>query len=247
VRYLIVSDIHANWEALQGVLAASAGLYDEILCCGDLVDYCASPNEICDWAKQECSAVIRGNHDKACCGMDDIDDYNPLAQAAVRWTMSTLTEENFEYLRNLAQGPKWIDETFQLVHGSPYHEDEYLLNVQEIIRARQVMECPLVFFGHTHLPCIMHFHEDRGMYIPAAQPYEDTTSITLEPGDYYLINPGSVGQPRDRDWRAAFVIYDKTARTVTMRRVPYDLAGAQERIRSSGLPLTLAERLARGA
>ena len=89
MRYLIVSDIHANLEGLRAVLAANKGLYDQILCCGDFVDYCASPNEVCDWARENCEVVIRGNHDKACCGLDDTDDYNPLAQAAVKWTMGS--------------------------------------------------------------------------------------------------------------------------------------------------------------
>lgn len=120
VRYLIVSDIHANLEGLNAILAANEGLYDQILCCGDFVDYCASPNEVCDWARTHCEVVIRGNHDKACCGLDDTDDYNPLAQAAVQWTMGQLTPENLEWLRMLPQGPVWIEDKFQLVHGSPY-------------------------------------------------------------------------------------------------------------------------------
>jgi predicted phosphodiesterase len=246
VRYLIVSDIHANLEALRAVVTASAGSFDRILCCGDFVDYCASPNEICEWARKNCDAVIRGNHDKACCGLDDTDDYNPLAQAAVRWTMSALTRENLEWLRMLPQGPRWIEETFQLVHGSPYHEDEYLLDAHEIIRARQVMQCTLVFFGHTHLQCAMRFHESEGSMLPVVQPNQDSITFELVPGDYYLINPGSVGQPRDRDWRAGFAIYDKEAGTVTLKRIEYDISGAQERVRQSGLPVMLAERLARG-
>ncbi len=246
MRYLIVSDIHANLEGLRAVLAANEGLYDEILCCGDFVDYCANPNEICEWARENCAAVIRGNHDKACCGLDDTDDYNPLAQAAVAWTMGQLTAENLEWLRNLPQGPLWIENKFQLVHGSPYHEDEYLLDVGEIIRARQTMEAQLVFFGHTHLQGAIRFHGDQGMMLPTVTAEEETVLLELDPEDYYLINPGSVGQPRDRDWRASCALYDSEKHRVLLRRIPYDIAGAQQRIRASGLPPMLAERLARG-
>ncbi len=246
MRYLIVSDIHANLEGLNAVLEANEGLYDQILSCGDFVDYCASPNEVCNWARTHCEVVIRGNHDKACCGLDDTDDYNPLAQAAVQWTMGQLTPENLEWLRMLPQGPVWIEDKFQLVHGSPYHEDEYLLDAQEIIRARQVMQTPLVFFGHTHLQCAIRFHGDQGTMLPTVGAEEDGTLIQLEPGDFYLINPGSVGQPRDRDWRASCALYDSTENRVLLRRIPYDIRGAQQKVRDSGLPPMLAERLSRG-
>lgn len=246
MRYLIVSDIHANLQALEAVIAANEGLYDRILCCGDFVDYCASPNEVCDWSRESCDMVIRGNHDKACCGLDDTDDYNPLAQAAVVWTKGTLTAKNLEWLRNLPKGPVWVEERFQLVHGSPFDEDEYLLDVHEIIRARENMQCPLVFFGHTHLQCGFRFHEEQGMVLPTVTPQESASLITIEPGDYYLINPGSVGQPRDRDWRAACALYDSEKGNILLRRIEYDVEAAQRRIRESGLPPMLADRLGRG-
>jgi diadenosine tetraphosphatase ApaH/serine/threonine PP2A family protein phosphatase len=157
-----------------------------------------------------------------------------------------LTPENLEWLRMLPQGPVWIEDKFQLVHGSPYHEDEYLLDAQEIIRARQVMQTPLVFFGHTHLQCAIRFHGDQGTMLPTVGAEEDGTLIQLEPGDFYLINPGSVGQPRDRDWRASCALYDSTENRVLLRRIPYDIRGAQQKVRDSGLPPMLAERLSRG-
>lgn len=246
MRYLIVSDIHANLEGLEAVLAANQGLYDQILCCGDFVDYCASPNEICDWARENCAVVIRGNHDKACCGLDDTDDYNPLAQAAVQWTMTQLRPDNVEWLRNLPRGPVWVEDKFQLVHGSPFDEDEYLLDVAEYVRARQSMEAKLIFFGHTHLQGAVRFHADQGMMLPSVGPDEETVLVEIDPEDYYLINPGSAGQPRDRDWRVGCVLYDSEKDRAVLRRVPYDLLAAQRRIRDSGLPPMLADRLARG-
>jgi diadenosine tetraphosphatase ApaH/serine/threonine PP2A family protein phosphatase len=246
VRYLIVSDIHANLEGLNAVLAANSGLYDQILCCGDFVDYGASPNEICDWARANCAAVIRGNHDKACCGLDNTDDYNPLAQAAVIWTMKTLTPANTEWLRGLPKGPVWIEDSFQLVHGSPYDEDEYLLDVPEIIRARQSMQAPLVFFGHTHLQGAVQFQGEQGGVIPAVPGNESAKVVQIQPGSYYLVNPGSTGQPRDRDWRAGCALYDSLTKELVLRRVEYDVAGAQRRIVEAGLPPALADRLSRG-
>lgn len=246
MRYLIVTDIHANLEALNAVLAANVGLYDQIVCCGDFVDYGADPNAICDWARRECATVIRGNHDKACCGLDSTDDYNPLAQAAVVWTMRTLTPENLEWLRVLPMGPVWVEQKFQLVHGSPYDEDEYLLEIPEIIRSRQVMEAPIVFFGHTHLQGAIHFHEDQGSVLPTIGPNETAKVFTIQPGDYYLINPGSVGQPRDRDWRAGCALYDTATGEMVLRRIEYDIANAQRKIVEAGLPPALADRLSRG-
>lgn len=233
-------------EALHAVLDNAAGQYDRIINCGDFVDYAASPNEVVDWARTYCSAVIRGNHDKACCGLDSTEDYNPLAKAAVSWTMTELRPDNLEWLRVLPQGPSSIDGLFQIVHGSPYHEDEYLLEAFEVFRSREYMQLPLVFFGHTHLQIGFQFRAGEGMVLAPVPADQREIVWDLIEGDYYLINPGSVGQPRDRDWRAAYAIYDSDERRVTLRRIEYDLAGAQRRILNAGLPPMLADRLSRG-
>jgi diadenosine tetraphosphatase ApaH/serine/threonine PP2A family protein phosphatase len=228
------------------VLDHASGQYDRIVNCGDFVDYGASPNEVVDWSRTYCAAVIRGNHDKACCGMDSTDDYNPLAKAAVSWTMTELRPDNLEWLRALPQGPMTIDGQFQIVHGSPFHEDEYLLEAFEVFRAREHMQLPLVFFGHTHLQIGFQFRGGEGMVLAPVPPDQREVAWDLIEGDYYLINPGSVGQPRDRDWRAAYALYDSDLRRVTLRRIEYDLAGAQRRILEAGLPPMLADRLSRG-
>jgi predicted phosphodiesterase len=118
VRYLILSDIHANWEALETVLDRATGKYDEVLCCGDLIGYGADPNAVCDWCRAHVKVVVRGNHDKASVGLEDLEWFNPVAKAAALWTQAALTPENAEYVRNLPQGPITMD-GFQIIHGSP--------------------------------------------------------------------------------------------------------------------------------
>ena len=127
MRYLILSDIHANWEALQAVLQSAAGRYDQIVCLGDVVGYGADPNAVTEWVRGHVKEVIRGNHDKACCGLEDTITFNPVARRAAEWTMTTLTPDNREYLRGLARGPMEVD-GFLMVHGSVLDEDEYLID-----------------------------------------------------------------------------------------------------------------------
>jgi predicted phosphodiesterase len=122
VRYLILSDIHSNWEALEAVLADAGGSFDEALCCGDLVGYGADPNRVVEWVRSNVRIVVRGNHDKGCAGLEDLDWFNPIARSAAQWTAAVLAPENLEYLRNLPKGPIPLD-SFQILHGSPLDED----------------------------------------------------------------------------------------------------------------------------
>jgi diadenosine tetraphosphatase ApaH/serine/threonine PP2A family protein phosphatase len=242
VRYLIVSDLHANREALDAVLQRAAGRYDQAICCGDLVGYGADPNPVVDWVRANCSVTVRGNHDKACTGLDDLEWFNPVARAAAVWTQENLTPENAEWTRALPHGPVVVDD-FQVVHGSPFDEDEYVLAADEAGQAFGYLERRLAFFGHTHVQGGFIWNQSRVEIIPRTAPRSDRQVMEIDPGCAYLINPGSLGQPRDGDPRAAYALYDSGAEMLTYFRVPYDIETAQRKIRDAGLPDILAERL----
>jgi predicted phosphodiesterase len=245
VRYLILSDIHANWEALEAVLGHARNAYDAVLCCGDLVGYGADPNPVVDWARAHVSAIVRGNHDKSCSGMEDLEWFNPVARGAALWTAGVLTPENLAYLRALPKGPVVV-ETFQILHGSPVDEDEYLVSAHAVSSLRDRLETEVSFFGHTHSQGGFLCHRNGVRRLGFPQPEEDRLTLALEHGAAYLVNPGSVGQPRDGDPRAGYALYDPAARLVEYRRVPYDIAGAQKKILAAGLPEILAMRLETG-
>jgi predicted phosphodiesterase len=246
VRYLVLSDIHANWEAVEAVMADTAGSYDQILCCGDLVGYGADPNRVVEWVRENCSAVVRGNHDKACTGQEDLEWFNPVARDAALWTMKTLTPENAAYTRDLAKGPLTIGSSFQIVHGSPFDEDEYVLAPGEAENAFAYMETRVEFFGHTHVQGGFIWNHSRVEILPRMGPRSKNLRMAIDPECGYMVNPGSIGQPRDGDPRAAYAIYDDAGGFVTYRRVEYDIAGAQKKIRGAGLPSILADRLSAG-
>jgi diadenosine tetraphosphatase ApaH/serine/threonine PP2A family protein phosphatase len=245
MRYLILSDIHANWEGLETVLRHAEGQYDEILCGGDLVGYCADPNAVVDWARRHVTAVVRGNHDKACTGLDDLDWFNPVARAAALWTQAQLTPENLEYLRKLPRGPLRVGQ-FQLLHGSPLDEDEYLINSHDVRQIGSYVECPLAFFGHTHVQGGFFWHSNGVKRIKQTPPDQEEQTVELLTDMVCLANPGSVGQPRDGDPRAAYLLYCPDEPVLVYRRVAYDVEKAQEKIRKAGLPEPLAARLAAG-
>lgn len=242
MRYLILSDIHSNWEALEAVLADARRDYDEALCCGDLVGYGADPNRVLEWARAALRLVVRGNHDKASAGLEDLDWFNPIARSAAEWTAAALTPENLEYLRSLPKGPVALD-SFQILHGSPLDEDEYLLTPSEAAQEAPYLDREISFFGHTHYQGGFFCHRNGVRRIPQLLPDESRAVLALEHNAAYLINPGSTGQPRDGDPRAAYVIYVPEDRTVEYRRVAYDIARAQAKIRAAGLPEILADRL----
>ncbi len=245
MRYLIVSDIHANWEALQAVLENAAGLYDEILCCGDLIGYGADPNAVVDWCRSNVQAVVRGNHDKASVGLEDLEWFNPVAKAAALWTQGALSAENAEYVRNLPKGPMTVG-NFQIVHGSPLDEDEYMIGASEAAQLFSYLSTSVAFFGHTHLQGGFIWNHSRIETIDKPGAAERRMTIEIDPDCAYMINPGSVGQPRDADARASFVIYEPEAGSVMYYRYPYDVEKAQNKILEAGLPPLLAERLSVG-
>ena len=253
MRILLLSDIHSNLEALTAVLAAAPG-HDAVWNLGDLVGYGANPNEVIDRARDAGTVFVRGNHDKACSGMGGIEDFNPIAGRAARWTSCVLTREHTEWLSQIPAGPIMPDgPEVSCVHGSPLDEDEYLLTVRDAWMPLTRATTRINFFGHTHMQG--GFATNGEEWFRLSPQYDSRNGfvdyeLPLRNGARYLINPGSVGQPRDGDWRAAFAIYESEeggeGPRVTFYRAPYDVKQAQERIVAAGLPDRLATRLRDG-
>jgi predicted phosphodiesterase len=245
VRFLILSDIHANWEAIEAVDRHAKGQYDQILCCGDIVGYGADPDAAVEWVRENVSIVVRGNHDKACAGLEDLEWFNPVARAAALWTQAAAKPASLEYLRGLAQGPELVN-GFQILHGSPVDEDEYLLDEDDAQRVIPYLDSRISFFGHSHVQGGFLCHRNGVKAIAGVGSKWSQKELELDPDSFYLINPGSVGQPRDGDPRASYVLYDATQRLVTYERVEYDVPVAQRKIIEAGLPELLALRLETG-
>jgi diadenosine tetraphosphatase ApaH/serine/threonine PP2A family protein phosphatase len=243
MRYLILSDIHANLEALDATLAA-ANNWDRVLVLGDLIGYGADPNAVVERVRALPDATfIRGNHDKVGAGLASVDGFNHLARQAITWTAAALTPESRAWVAALAEGPLVIDELTEICHGAPFDEDVYIFDDLDARRAFRVLQRPLCLFGHTHVPAIFRFDGDLQMIGP---PRGDTSTLTLENDVKYLVNVGAVGQPRDGDPRAAFGILDTGTRELTVKRATYDVGAAQAKILAAGLPEVLAQRLAVG-
>ena len=253
MRALILSDIHGNLEALNAVLDAATalpGAFEELWNLGDVVGYGGSPNQVIDRLRPLATINVRGNHDRVCGGLTSSLGFNPIARAAALWTNQELTPENLIWLNELPQGPLYPTQPdVSCVHGSPLNEDQYILSVRDAWAPLQQMTVQLTFFGHTHLQGGFSqeaeaWHALRPLYRTRNKPESWTITITGE--THHLINPGSVGQPRDTDWRAAFALFDTEARTITYHRTPYDLTASQGRILMAGLPERLAARLREG-
>ena len=246
MRYLILTDIHANLEALEACLAdAAARGYDRTLCLGDVVGYGADPNPVIARIQElHPQAIVRGNHDKVACGIDQAEGFNSVAKSAARWTLEMLTPVNRVWLAALPRGPIQIDDLAEICHGSPFDEDAYIFDELDAARALKASSRPLCLFGHTHCPAAFELANDGIDSVgpgPSAQ-----NRVVLTPGSKHLINPGSVGQPRDGDARAAYAILDEEQRAVELFRVEYALEEAQDKIVRAGLPEVLAQRLAIG-
>lgn len=245
MRFLILSDLHANWEALSAVLEDAKGEFDKIICCGDLVGYNPDPVSVVVWAAQNCSAVVRGNHDKACADSEELDWFNPVARQSIQWTVSQLSQKQIQYLAGLPQGPVTVDQ-FQICHGAPLDEDEYLISPADVEPQVDYLDAPLTFFGHTHLQGGFLCHRRSVKQISKVPAEEREQTVMIEPHYSYLINPGSVGQPRDGDPRAAYALYDTSQSYVLLRRVSYPVNETLNKILQAGLPEKLATRLLRG-
>lgn len=246
MQYLILSDMHANAEALSAVLRrVRRKRFDATIVLGDLVGYGAQPNEVVETIRGMTGTVwtVRGNHDKVVAGIDDGSQFNHAALAAARWTAEKLSSANLRYVRELPAGPVVLPGGFWISHGSPFDEDQYLLSIFDAWDVFVRFDFELAFFGHTHIPSVF---VSRGDETQVALLRGATGTLQLEAGSRYLINPGSVGQPRDRDPRAAYMTYDSERRVVRWYRIDYAIERARRRILRAGLPRTLAERLALG-
>jgi diadenosine tetraphosphatase ApaH/serine/threonine PP2A family protein phosphatase len=250
VRILILSDIHANLEALEACLAA-APPHDRVFNLGDIVGYGANPNEVTERSRELGTVFVRGNHDKACSGVTSLEDFNPIAGLAVLWTRQKLKPDNLSFLHDLPSGPISPVEGLQCVHGSPRDEDEYVLMRRDAYSILGRAAAPVTFFGHTHVQGGFWIDDETDEEGGLELKYKSRIglqqlTVELRETGKYMINPGSIGQPRDGDPRAAFLVYDTEERAVTFFRVPYDIAAAQEKIFAAGLPERLAIRLEEG-
>lgn len=243
MRYAVFSDIHSNLEAYEAVLAdCSKEKLDKYFCGGDIVGYGADPHACIAKTRGLNTVTVAGNHDWAAAGLTDLNNFNPNAKAAVLWTAQALDKEEKGYLKGLKVLHR---DDFTMVHGSPNRPEdfEYIFGLNHaysaFLRMREE-DAHICFVGHTHAAGI--FVEDQKGYIT----YDSWPEARLEDNRRYIINTGSVGQPRDSDPRAAYCMYDTIAKVVHIKRVKYDVEAAQQKIIKAGLPRILAERLSLG-
>jgi diadenosine tetraphosphatase ApaH/serine/threonine PP2A family protein phosphatase len=250
MRYAVLSDIHGNLEALTAVLEAlAAERIDRLLCLGDIVGYGADPGACLERLTAAQAVSVSGNHERGCLGTLDLDWFNETTQAALLWTRAQLGFADLDTLRRLpltaSEGP------FTLVHGTLRHPArfEYLIEAGQAIETLTICRTLMCCVGHTHVPFFLEYDRSQRRMSRVLTRPEELTDVPFEDDAAtrrYLLNPGSVGQPRDGDPRASVAIVDIDARRVSIRRVPYDVAAAQRKIRQAGLPEFLSDRLAIG-
>jgi len=240
VRYAVLSDVHGNLEALRAVLADVADCTDAVFCLGDVVGYGADPAACVDLVGERCHAVVAGNHERAVAGQLDLDWFNPYARAAAEWTRERLDDDAGAWLGALPLVREVEDAT--LVHASPAAPDEweYLVSAEDGFAAFGAFGTRVCFVGHSHIPRVW----SSGSWGRDWEPHP--REIAVEAGRRYIVNVGSVGQPRDRDPRAAYVLWDTDRRRIAVRRILYDVGAARAKIVAAGLPRFLADRLGDG-
>ena len=248
MRYLILADIHANDAAFAAVMNSTRRKrWDKAVCLGDIVGYAAEVNQTVERLRSIKPLVaIRGNHDKVCSGVEGaarLAKFSRFARTAAEWTAQKLTRPNRRYLSRLPQGPQMVDEAFAIAHGSPLDEDAYIFSDLDAMRVFRNTDFPICFFGHSHFPVVFSWDGSEVTMEPATPP---EFRLKLEPTKRYLINPGSVGQPRDRCPLSSFATYNSESRILRIHRIRYDIATTQENILNAGLPAPLAHRLAVG-
>ncbi len=243
MRILLISDIHANLVALNTVITA-AGDFDRIWCLGDVVGYGPEPNECIETLRAHDFLCLAGNHDWAVMDKLDLREFNPDARRAALWTRSGLNPASLEWLRALPERVPTQAEKFTLVHGSPrYPIWEYVLTPAVARINFDHFETPICLMGHTHVPVV--FTKDPERQTVLAEPLIEASPLSLDAGRM-MINPGSVGQPRDGDRRASYAVLDTDAMTLTHYRVEYDIVATQAKMEHAGLPARLIVRLSYG-
>lgn len=237
MRYAVLSDVHSNLEALDAAFALIRD-DDAVLCLGDIVGYGPNPNECVEKIRARATATVLGNHDVAAIDDFGLAYFNPAAREAMKWTQGVLSAENRGWLDEL--GYEFRMPEFLLVHGAPVNYFEYILDKAAAARAFAATDAPIIFIGHTHIAEIYALHPDGTIDHTHLQQGGE---VPLREGVRYLVNVGSVGQPRDLNPRASFGFYDTVARTITVQRFDYPIASVQAKIASVHLPDALARRL----
>jgi predicted phosphodiesterase len=248
MRILVLSDIHANITALAAALDAVDGKWERVVCLGDVVGYGPDPNEVTSKIRELGARTIRGNHDKAATDQMATHDFNPVAKAAVDWTRSHLSPDNLKWLAELPSGPLESD-NIVLVHGAFQDEDEYVFTPAQALEGLLDSTGTITFFGHTHHQggfSYENFNSHLEILNIHPRPSEPFAALRIEPKRRYLLNPGSIGQPRDGDPRAGFAIADLEHNVVEFWRIPYDISEVQARMRAARLPEPLVQRLVVG-
>jgi len=240
VRYAVVSDIHGNLESLS-IALSRVQPNDGLLCLGDTVGYGPNPNECIALIRERATVTILGNHDVAAIDNFGVQYFNPAAREALHWTQSVLTAENAQWLDGLAYEFRMPD--FLMVHGAPVNYFEYIMDKEAAARAVGATDAPLVLIGHTHIAEAYALRPDGMLEVFA---FQQGGTLALEEGSRYIVNVGSVGQPRDLNPQASFAFYDPGERTVTIERYDYPIATVQEKIEEAHLPDALAKRLVYG-
>lgn len=241
MKWALLSDIHGNFEAFEVVLGrlSKEGI-DKVAFLGDIVGYGASPNECIDLLRDKADVMVAGNHDYGAIGLTATSDFNSVARAAIEWTREQLSDTNSSFLSRLPLTSITDDLTF--VHSTPYNPQDwdYLFSWSDVIRNFNLCEYRICFAGHSHIPAIF-IKDDEGRIYPSK-----ALTIQMEDRSRYIINVGSVGQPRDGIPDAAFGIFDTKELVFTLNRVPYDVGAAQKKIIAAGLPKQLVARVAVG-
>jgi len=240
MKFLVISDVHSNYDALKAVMQKANRIgYDSVIFLGDAVGYGADPNECIELLREISNVKIIGNHDKAIIDPREIYFFNPVAKEALLWTRSIIKQENVEWLNKLELYYKFEDIAFTHASLSEPESWRYVFSVIDAMYEFKNTSEWLIFFGHTHIPGV--FVQQEGEI-----EYWDGTSFLLESKYRFLVNPGSVGQPRDGDERASFAVLDTEKRLLNIYRVEYNIKRQAEKILKAGLPEYLAHRLYNG-
>jgi predicted phosphodiesterase len=244
VRYLIFSDIHSNLEAFEKFLGQKkVKNVDKILFLGDLVGYGPNPDEVIGLFRELTHLQsVRGNHDKVIAELESSSLFNPAAAFSAEWSKLKISPANFQFLKKLPKGPQVIDRFITICHGSTFDEDYYVFSQFEAMESFKFMETSIGFFGHTHFPIIYYMRNEKLDIVPLTE----NTRIKLDANTRYLINPGSIGQPRDKNPASSFVVFDSVKMEIQFSRFTYEVGRTQKKIRDAGLPELLASRLEAG-